>query len=141
MTADVAIVGAGVAGCTPAYELAGRGARVAVFERDRIGGEAAKAAAGILPPLLGSEGAGPFLDLALNSIGRFPALARALRADLLLGATPYPLPAHFSPDRLAADAPVAGDGTGRAGPVEKVRAADGADRPRSGPLGAAWGRR
>jgi glycine/D-amino acid oxidase-like deaminating enzyme len=51
VTPDVAIVGEGVAGRMPAYEPAGRGARVAVFERDRIGGEAAKAAAGILPPL------------------------------------------------------------------------------------------
>ena len=140
VTANFVIVGEGVAGCTLAYELAGRGARVAVFERGRIGGEAAKAAAGILSPLLESVGAGPFLDPALDSIARFPALARALRADLLVGATPHPLPVHFSPDRFAA-AGGARNGTGRAGPVETVRAVDSADGPRSRPLGAARGRR
>ena len=133
VTADVATVVAGVAGCMLACELEGRGARVAVFERDWIGGEAAKAAAGILSPLLESAGAGPFLDLALGSIARFPALARALRANFLLGATPHPLLAHFSPDRFAAG----GVGAAAGG----ARAVDGADGPRSRPLGAARGRR
>ncbi|HET8630837.1 MAG TPA: glycine oxidase ThiO [Thermomicrobiales bacterium] len=78
---DVVVVGAGIAGCMLAYELAGRGARVTVLDRAGIGGEAAKAAAGILSPLIESEGPGPFLDLALDSIRRFPPLAAALREE------------------------------------------------------------
>jgi hypothetical protein len=55
------------AGRAPAYALAGRGPRVAVFERCRIGGEGAEAAAGILSPLVESGGTGPILALALGA--------------------------------------------------------------------------
>lgn len=78
---EVAIVGGGIAGCLLAYELVGRGARVTVFERERLGGEAAKAAAGILSPLLEAEETGPFLDLALDSIARFPLLVSQLQSE------------------------------------------------------------
>ncbi|HWP28151.1 MAG TPA: glycine oxidase ThiO [Chloroflexota bacterium] len=77
---DVAIVGGGVIGCAAAYYLARAGARVVVLERDRIGAEASTAAAGLLAPLAEDARPGPFLDLALASLARYPALATELRA-------------------------------------------------------------
>ncbi|MDQ3458171.1 MAG: FAD-binding oxidoreductase, partial [Deinococcota bacterium] len=38
---DVAVVGAGVAGCTLAFELAGRGRSVALLEAGRVGAQGA----------------------------------------------------------------------------------------------------
>ncbi len=49
-TADVVVVGGGVIGLTIAYELAGQGRRVAVFDRSQFGSEASWAGAGMLPP-------------------------------------------------------------------------------------------
>lgn len=48
--ADVVVVGGGVIGLTIAYELAGQGRRVAVFDRSQFGSEASWAGAGMLPP-------------------------------------------------------------------------------------------
>jgi glycine oxidase len=45
---DVLVVGAGVIGSSLAYHLARKGARVAVLERDTVGGQATRAAAGML---------------------------------------------------------------------------------------------
>ena len=78
---DVAIVGGGVIGCSIAYHLAGAGARVAVFERSEVGGEASGAAAGMLAPLADASEGGPFFDLCLASLRLFPALAEALREE------------------------------------------------------------
>jgi glycine oxidase len=47
---DVLIVGGGVIGLSLAYELAGRGRRVRVLERDQPGRATSWAGAGILPP-------------------------------------------------------------------------------------------
>src|ERR671925_2437454 len=47
-TRDVAIVGAGIVGCSIAFELAKAGMRVAVLERGGIGEESSAAAAGML---------------------------------------------------------------------------------------------
>jgi glycine oxidase len=71
--ADVLIVGAGVIGCSLARELAGRGLSVTVIERGEPGGEASSAAAGLLAPQAEGLGRGPFLDLALESRGLYPA--------------------------------------------------------------------
>lgn len=75
---DVAIVGGGVIGCSIAYYLAGAGARVAVFERGEVGGEASGSAAGMLAPLADASEGGPFFDLCLASLRLFPALNEAL---------------------------------------------------------------
>jgi glycine oxidase len=78
---DVAVVGGGIVGCVVAYYLARQGARVALFDRDRIGAQASSAAAGMLAPLAEDAGPGPFLDLALASLQRYAALAADLRAS------------------------------------------------------------
>lgn len=52
-TADVIIIGAGVAGLSTAMQLAGRGAKVIVLERDRVGNGSTGRAAGLLGQLRG----------------------------------------------------------------------------------------
>lgn len=64
-TADVAIVGGGVIGCSVAYHAARRGARVALFEAEGIGTGASGAAAGMLAAQSEAHGPGPLLDLLL----------------------------------------------------------------------------
>jgi glycine oxidase len=67
MTKDVVIVGGGVIGCSLALRLAQAGLQVAVYERGRIGGEASRAAAGMLSPQAEASEPGPFFDLAFHS--------------------------------------------------------------------------
>ncbi len=50
LTSDCLIIGGGVIGLSVAWELAQRGASVTVLDRQRIGGAASWAGAGILPP-------------------------------------------------------------------------------------------
>jgi glycine oxidase len=74
---DVAVLGGGVIGCATARVLARRGLRVAVFERGRMGGEASRAAAG----MLGVQAESPdplMLRLGLQSRALYPALLEAL---------------------------------------------------------------
>lgn len=66
-TADVAIVGGGVIGCSVAYYAARRGARVVLLEADRIGTGASGAAAGMLAAESEAQDPGPSLDLMLKS--------------------------------------------------------------------------
>lgn len=53
-TADVIIIGGGVAGLSTAMQLAGRGATVVVLERDRLGNGSTGRAAGLLGQLRGN---------------------------------------------------------------------------------------
>lgn len=53
-TADVIIIGAGVAGLSTAMQLAGRGAKVIVLERERVGNGSTGRAAGLLGQLRGN---------------------------------------------------------------------------------------
>jgi glycine oxidase len=75
---DVAVVGAGIAGCAVAWGCQRRGARVVVVERGSPGGGASGAAAGMLAPCSEAHGPGPFLDLARRSLGLWPGVAAAL---------------------------------------------------------------
>jgi 4-methylaminobutanoate oxidase (formaldehyde-forming) len=54
LTADVIIIGGGVAGLSTAMQLAGRGASVLVLERERLGNGSTGRAAGLLGQLRGS---------------------------------------------------------------------------------------
>ena len=62
--ADVAVLGAGVAGCATAYYLARQGVKVVVVERDAVGSGASGYAVGGLNPLTGTGIAGPVQPLA-----------------------------------------------------------------------------
>src|SRR5438477_9915557 len=63
-TADVVIVGGGLAGMTTAYYLAKSGVRSIVIERDAIGSHASGFAYGGLSPLSGFGIPGPLADVA-----------------------------------------------------------------------------
>jgi glycine oxidase len=64
---DVAVVGGGVIGCSVAHHAARRGAKVALFEAERVGSGASGAVAGMLGAQAEAREPGPFLDLLLKS--------------------------------------------------------------------------
>ena len=74
---DVLVVGGGLAGLSAALELAQRGAKVVVVNRD--GGESASlAAGGMLAPQAERLEAGPYLDLCQESRAMYPEWAAKL---------------------------------------------------------------
>ena len=58
-SADVVVLGAGVAGCATAYYLAREGVKVKVVEREAVGCGASGYAVGLLNPLVGTRVPGP----------------------------------------------------------------------------------
>lgn len=66
-TADVAVIGGGVIGCSVAYHAARLGARVTLLEAGEIGSGASGAAAGMLSGQSEAHEPGPFLNLLLKS--------------------------------------------------------------------------
>ncbi len=80
MKSDVVVIGAGVHGCATALRLAQAGAKVAVLERSIPGAEASSAAAGILSPGVEAQHGGPLLQLAQDSMRRWPRFAEELEA-------------------------------------------------------------
>src|SRR6185503_6832957 len=78
MAKDVIIVGGGVIGCSIALKLARAGLTVTVIERGRVGGEASRAAAGMLSPQTEASGPDPFLDLCLRSRSMYRDFAQFL---------------------------------------------------------------
>lgn len=72
------VIGGGVIGCAVAWRLARRGCRVVLIEADHPGDHASAAAAGMLSPLKEAEEPGPFLQLGLRSLERYPAFVQAI---------------------------------------------------------------
>lgn len=87
MTTEVAIVGGGIIGCALAYELAKAGASVAVFEQERVGGQARIAAAGILGSGVEGDNRDTFANLAARSARLYPDFAAEIEAATGLDAT------------------------------------------------------
>ena len=87
MTTEVAIVGGGIIGCALAYALAKDGVQVAVFEQERVGGQARIAAAGILGAGVEGDAKSPQSNLAAQSAKLYPAFAAELEAVTGLDAT------------------------------------------------------
>lgn len=77
---DFLILGGGVIGLSTAYHLGCHGASVTVLDAGKPG-QASAAAAGMLAPLAETNAPGPFLDLALDSLRRYPEFIAALRED------------------------------------------------------------
>ena len=78
-TADVVIIGGGVIGCSIAYWLAKAGIKPLVLERDRLGGGASRATAGVVGPLWHVDHAHPeFFSLGLRSLELYPRLTSEL---------------------------------------------------------------
>jgi len=81
LRADVAIVGAGVIGCSLARELAGRGRDVLLIDGRHPGAEASSAAAGLLSPQNEARESNPFFDLGLESRALHASLAEQLASE------------------------------------------------------------
>jgi glycine oxidase len=78
-TRDVAIIGAGIVGCSIAFELAKAGLRVSVLERGGIGEESSAAAAGMLSGQHGVTNLGDRFRLHLEARELHAELAEDLR--------------------------------------------------------------
>lgn len=81
----VVVIGGGVIGCAAAWRLARRGCPVVLLETDEPGSHASSAAAGMLSPLKEAEQPGPFLQLGLRSLDRYPAFVEAVEGASGLG--------------------------------------------------------
>lgn len=81
----VVVVGGGVIGCAVAWRLARRGCPAVLLETDQPGHHASSAAAGMLSPLKEAEHPGPFLQLGLRSLDRYPAFVEAIEGASGLG--------------------------------------------------------
>src|SRR5438046_9403698 len=77
-SADVVILGGGLAGMTTAYYLAKSGVPSVVVERDAIGSHASGFAYGGLSPLSGFGIPGPMAEIALNGMRLHRELSKSL---------------------------------------------------------------
>jgi glycine oxidase len=78
---SVIVVGAGIVGCTIAYELATAGARVQVFETREPAQGATRASAGILAPFIEGHGSQALRRLGKRSLDLYDAFMQRLAAD------------------------------------------------------------
>jgi glycine oxidase len=78
---SVIVVGAGIVGCTVAYELARSGARVHVLEPRKPGQGATRASAGILAPFIEGHGSKLLRDLGKRSLDLYEPFISRLRED------------------------------------------------------------
>jgi glycine oxidase len=78
---SVIVVGAGIVGCTIAYELAKNGAVVQVLEPRGPGQGATRASAGILAPDIEGHGSASLRTLGRRSIGLYDDFIADLRSD------------------------------------------------------------
>ncbi len=76
---DVAVAGAGLIGLAIAFELAGRGATVRVYDRAEPGRAASWAAAGMLAPFSESTGDDALEALCAASLAEYPAFVERVR--------------------------------------------------------------
>ncbi len=81
MEADVAIVGGGIIGLSIAFELAGRGAGVRVYDTGEPARAASWAAAGMLAPLTEHMPDERMRSLCEKSLRMYPAFARAVHRE------------------------------------------------------------
>ena len=102
-SADVAVLGAGVAGCATAYYLAREGVDVVVVERGAIGSGASGFALGLLNPLSGTGMPGPmqhFAEAAFRMhLDTWPLLREESTVDFKARLVPH-LELFFSEDEL-----------------------------------------
>ncbi|WP_052353724.1 glycine oxidase ThiO [Neobacillus jeddahensis] len=75
---DVAIIGGGIIGSSIAFQLAKRGRKVVILEKDRVACQASSAAAGMLAAQAELEEDGHLFQLALKSQAMFASLSTEL---------------------------------------------------------------
>jgi glycine oxidase len=68
---DIVVIGAGIVGCSVAYELARRGASVQIVDDRPAGMGATQASAGVLAPYIEAREEGPLLELTIRSLDLF----------------------------------------------------------------------
>jgi glycine oxidase len=85
---DIVVIGAGIVGCSIAYELARRGASVQVVDERPAGMGATQASAGVLAPYIEARENTAFLDLTVRSLGLFDEFISRASADSGI-AVPY----------------------------------------------------
>ena len=78
---SVVVVGAGIVGCTVAYELARSGARVQVIETRTPGQGATRASAGILAPYIEGHSSDTLRSLGNRSLDLYDGFMARLRQD------------------------------------------------------------
>ena len=78
---SIIVVGAGIVGCTVAYDLARQGARVEIIEPRSPGQGATRASAGILAPDIEGHGSMLLRTLGRRSIALYDDFIARLRAD------------------------------------------------------------
>ncbi len=78
---SVIVIGAGIVGCTIAYELARAGARVQVLETRAPGQGATRASAGILAPFIEGHGSELLRTLGTRSLSGYDEFIARLRED------------------------------------------------------------
>ncbi|MBN8193163.1 glycine oxidase ThiO [Bacillus sp. NTK074B] len=76
---DVLIVGGGVIGCSILYQLAKRGKKILLIEKNQLASRASKAAAGMLGVHTELNGGSPLYRLAKNSRNMYQVLAQELK--------------------------------------------------------------
>ncbi len=75
----VGVVGAGIVGCSVAFELSRRGAEVEVFDGRPAGGGATQASAGILAPYIEGHHSGALLELAVRGLSVYEGFVNRVR--------------------------------------------------------------
>lgn len=78
---DIIVVGAGVVGCSVAYELARRGASVEIVDERPVGMGATQASAGVLAPYIEGREGTPLLDLTVRSLDLFDEFVARVMSD------------------------------------------------------------
>ena len=81
MSQSVIVVGAGIVGCTVAYEIAKQGAQVEILEPRSPGQGATRASAGILAPDIEGHGSPLLRTLGRRSIALYDDFIARLRSD------------------------------------------------------------
>lgn len=78
-TFDVLVVGGGVIGCSVAFQLSKKGAKVMVVERGPIGGEAVALTAGLLAAHADADEPSPLFEVGRTSIALFAGQVEEVR--------------------------------------------------------------
>lgn len=86
---DAVVIGAGIAGLSIARELAQSKQKVLLVEKEKIGGKASRAAAGILDPYSEAKEETPLLRLALKAFEFYSSFLEELGAERALKEVEY----------------------------------------------------